>query len=108
MKIEIDNCYPREGGPGYYADYGAFRIVTEGDKVVGVYAPNGIEADPATTIMKVVEIDPGIRELVDICGGHCPCAIEWSEDTLCPCKEFREQTEPGGCRCGRFEKVVVK
>lgn len=58
--------------------------------------------------LKVVEIDPGIRELVDLCGGHCPCAIERTEDTLCPCKEFREQTEPGECRCGRFAKVVVE
>ena len=26
----------------------------------------------------------------------------------CMCKEFREQTEPGECHCGRFEKVEVE
>ena len=58
--------------------------------------------------MKVIEIDPGIRELVDICKGYCPCAIEQNEDTLCPCKEFRELDTPGVCHCGRFEKVEVQ
>ena len=38
--------------------------------------------------------------------GYCPCAIDKTEDTKCPCKEFREQKEPGECHCGRFEKVV--
>lgn len=37
--------------------------------------------------------------------GYCPCAIEKTEDTRCPCREFREQTTEGECRCGRFVKI---
>lgn len=58
--------------------------------------------------LKIVEINPGIREDVEACGGYCPCAIFRTADTKCMCKEFREQTEPGECHCGRFEKVEVK
>ena len=54
--------------------------------------------------MKIVERDPRVAELVEVNGGYCPCAIFQTEDTLCPCKEFREQ-ERGLCTCGRFEKV---
>lgn len=36
---------------------------------------------------------------------YCPCAITRSEDTICMCKEFREQDYPGECHCGRFIKV---
>lgn len=56
-------------------------------------------------MLKVIEVDPSIADLVEQCGGYCPCAIYQNEDTLCPCKEFREQTEPGVCHCGRYEKV---
>lgn len=38
-------------------------------------------------------------------GGYCPCRLEKTPDTKCPCKEFREQTEPGLCHCELFEKV---
>lgn len=40
--------------------------------------------------------------------GFCPCAIEKSDDTKCPCKEFREQKTEGFCTCGRFKKVSVE
>ncbi len=36
---------------------------------------------------------------------YCPCRLERTPDTLCPCKEFREQTEIGECHCGRFCKI---
>lgn len=51
-----------------------------------------------------VEVDHAVKELVGENNGHCPCAIWQSDDTLCPCKEFREQ-ESGLCNCGRFEKA---
>ena len=35
---------------------------------------------------------------------YCPCAIKHNKDTICPCKKFRDQTEPGPCHCGKFEK----
>ena len=59
-------------------------------------------------MLKVIEIDPGIRELVADNDGYCPCMIYQNEDTLCPCKEFREMNEPGECHCGRYEKVEVE
>lgn len=56
--------------------------------------------------MKIVEVNPSIRELVEQNDGYCPCAVFNNEDTKCPCKDFREQQTPGPCHCGRFEKVV--
>ena len=57
--------------------------------------------------MIIIETNPAIKDLVDANDGYCPCAIEQTPDTLCPCKDFREQEEPGLCLCGRFEKVGV-
>ena len=33
--------------------------------------------------------------------GHCPCIIEVSQDTICPCKDFRENSE---CHCNLYVK----
>jgi len=49
------------------------------------------------------EIDPSVGDLVKQNDGYCPCAIQKTPDTRCPCKEFREQ-ESGVCHCGRFQK----
>lgn len=48
----------------------------------------------------VAEIKKKLKES----GGYCPCRLTKNEDTKCPCKEFREQTEPGECHCGLFYK----
>lgn len=56
-------------------------------------------------MLKIIEINPEFREAVESNNGYCPCLIEQNEDTICPCKEFRDQTEPGECHCGRYEKV---
>ena len=37
--------------------------------------------------------------------GYCPCMISKSDDTNCPCKEFREQVIEGECHCGRYLKI---
>lgn len=55
-------------------------------------------------MMKIKEVDPSIKALVDENDGYCPCAVENTPDTKCMCKEFREQQTPGLCHCGRFEK----
>lgn len=52
----------------------------------------------------IIEINPEFGAIVAANDGYCPCAIERTEDTLCMCKEFREQTE-GECHCGRYKKV---
>ena len=56
--------------------------------------------------MKIIEVNPQIKELVEKNNGYCPCTVLKNEDTKCICKEFREQTESGVCHCGRFLKVV--
>ena len=55
--------------------------------------------------MKVREIDPSIKALVRANDGYCPCMVNKTPDTKCPCKDFREM-ESGVCHCGRFEKVI--
>lgn len=37
--------------------------------------------------------------------GYCPCRMQRTPDTKCMCKQFREQTKPGACHCGLYEKV---
>lgn len=34
----------------------------------------------------------------------CPCSIVHTDDTVCMCKAFRDQNEPGFCHCGKYEK----
>ncbi len=40
--------------------------------------------------------------------GHCPCRLQENEDTMCMCKEFREQiADPdfeGFCHCRLYYK----
>lgn len=39
--------------------------------------------------------------------GYCCCKFEKTEDTLCPCKEFRESKQLGECECGRYIKTEI-
>ena len=49
-----------------------------------------------------------IREGLKKKDGHCPCRLELTEDTMCMCKEFREQiADPefeGYCHCQLYYK----
>lgn len=56
-------------------------------------------------MLKIITVEASIGDLVKANNGYCPCAVIKNEDTKCICKEFREQTEPGLCHCGRYEKV---
>ena len=58
-------------------------------------------------MLKIVEVERSIKTLVDNNGGYCPCAVTKTPDTSCICKQFREQTTPGLCHCGRYEKVYA-
>lgn len=59
----------------------------------------------------MVKINPNktmresIKAAIKENGGYCPCQIPITEDTKCPCKNFREQTEEGYCECGLFKRV---
>lgn len=55
--------------------------------------------------MKIIEVNPAIKDLVDANNGYCPCTVVKNDDTKCICREFKEQ-KSGLCHCGRFEKVV--
>lgn len=58
-------------------------------------------------VIKIIEIDPNVKKLVDENDGYCPCMIWKSDETKCMCQMFREQSI-GKCLCGRYEKVVVE
>jgi len=49
-----------------------------------------------------------VREGLKRTGGYCPCRREWTEDTKCICREFREQmADPefeGFCHCMLYYK----
>ena len=47
-----------------------------------------------------------VTKAVENNSNYCPCKLIKTDDTKCICKEFKEQTEPGECCCGRFVKVV--
>ena len=55
--------------------------------------------------VKIIEIDPSIKKLVDDNDGYCPCMIEQTVETKCMCLMFREQSI-GKCLCGRYEKIL--
>lgn len=50
-----------------------------------------------------------IREGLKKKDGHCPCRLELTEDTMCMCKEFRDQiADPefeGYCHCMLYYKA---
>lgn len=56
---------------------------------------------------KIVKL---IQEGLKRKNGHCPCRLEENEDTLCMCKEFREQIADsnfeGYCHCRLYYKSL--
>ena len=54
------------------------------------------------------ELVAEIKEQLKETKGHCPCVnpMFYSNDTKCPCKDFREQKELGECHCGLYIKVA--
>ena len=68
--------------------------------------PETIERDKMkVTINSDKELVSEIRSAIKECEGHCPCALEWTPDTKCMCKAFRDQIEagiPGECHCGLY------
>ena len=45
--------------------------------------------------MKIIEVNPDIKALVDDNNGYCPCAVVKNEDTKCMCREFKPLSEYG-------------
>lgn len=54
------------------------------------------------------KIVKAIRDGLKRKDGHCPCRVAQTEDTVCMCKEFREQiADPefeGFCHCRLYYK----
>lgn len=40
-------------------------------------------------------------------GGYCPCKIDKTPSTKCPCLDFRKQDTEGECCCGLYIKKEV-
>ena len=61
-----------------------------------------IRLNPDPEIVKVVKEGLKARD------NHCPCVREMSDDTICMCKQFREQiADPdfeGYCHCMLYYK----
>lgn len=88
-------------------------------KLISDTSQKGTDMDNTEKKLKIRQrpiIDEDDQELVDTINEglernkelygkrYCPCSLERTDDTVCPCKNFREQTEPGFCHCGKFEK----
>lgn len=82
------------------------------------YADGTVEAVPPVCILFTdttlkARLNPdtnkvrAIREALKENDGYCPCAIHKSSDTLCICKDFKEQSTPGPCHCGLYVKEYV-
>lgn len=46
-----------------------------------------------------------VTEAIRLNHNYCCCATEKTPDTMCMCKEFREENSAGFCHCERFYKV---
>ncbi len=59
--------------------------------------------------MSKIKLNPDSDRVREVCDalkaneGYCPCKLEKTPDTLCMCKEFREQ-QTGLCHCGLYMK----
>lgn len=53
-----------------------------------------------------VEIVKQIQQSLKDNEGYCPCKLIKSKDTICMCKEFREQDYPGKCHCELYIKYI--
>lgn len=52
------------------------------------------------------EHEKDVKEKLKSNNNHCPCSLEYNDDTICMCKEFREQ-ESGWCHCRLYFKGVL-
>ncbi len=54
------------------------------------------------------EVVDAVKKGLERTGGYCPCRLERSEDTLCMCKEFKDQIKDesfeGYCHCLLYYK----
>lgn len=82
------------------------------DYILGVTLASSNQYAERIDNMRIVvnnddDLVQSIREQLKSNGGYCPCVLpsEYSSDTKCPCKAFRDQTEEGECHCGLYIKL---
>lgn len=54
------------------------------------------------------ELVKGIRAKIKEHGGHCCCAIQFNDDNICMCKDFKQMIKEkrlGWCDCGLYEII---
>ena len=56
------------------------------------------------------EIVDTVKAGLERTGGYCPCRIQRTDDTICMCKEFRDQIKDpefeGYCHCMLYYKSI--
>ena len=50
------------------------------------------------------DVVASIKKKIKDNDGYCPCILERSEDTKCPCKDFKDTKE---CHCGLYVNEEV-
>ena len=64
--------------------------------------PEGVSLNPDRNIVGA------LAKAMEKNGGYCPCRLQHTPDTLCPCREFRGQVaDPafaGFCHCRLYLK----
>ena len=56
--------------------------------------------------MKLKVINPEILTLVRENNGYCPCKLEKTDDTKCPCLDIRKAPVGTECECRLYLKVA--
>lgn len=54
------------------------------------------------------ELVKAIKAKIKENGGHCCCAIQFNDDNICICKEFKNKIKAeslGTCHCGLYEII---
>ena len=68
--------------------------------------PEGVSLNPDSSMVQ------RLRAVMEKNGGYCPCRLQHTPDTLCPCLEFRGQVaDPafsGFCHCHLYYKEPPK
>lgn len=69
----------------------------------GDFLPPGFQSAQSAGVRFRLSSDPAVvsrvREGLRANGGHCPCMVEKSDDSICPCFDMRTY---GRCICGLF------
>ena len=102
--------------PNMYFKFGRYipEKPSRFDEILGVTLASDNQYGYCSEVGATITINPDkehvkkIRAALQKKNGHCPCSLIQSEDTLCPCKEFREQEEDGFCHCQLYKKEYLQ